>query len=481
MSATTADRSRALGQVTVDNLPDNVLLEIFYFHTEHFLFHDAYTSPSWNQLTQVCRRWRYIVLESPRRLDLRVICSDRTPTRASLDIWPPFPIIIFYYRNPGPPRLAAPVDEQGVQNLIAALEHRDRTFEIFFVSMEVSVFEKLVAVMQEPLPALKKFRVIISDELHVAPALPETFLGGYAPRLESLSLGGIGFPSLPRLISSATHITDLCLLHIPDSGYISPEDMATCVAMLLNLECLSIGFQSPLSRPLRISPLPLTRAVLPALLDFSFGGVSEYFEDLVSRIDTPLLGLLHVTFFMDLIFDIPRLRNFINRAEFLGPFNQAEMVFYGPLIEMILGSPTSSRFQLEIKCERPDWQLSSMMQIFNQQLPLLFHVEELEIREPRFTPLRWKNDPDMGPSQWLELFHLFISVQSLYVSESLVPPVAAALRDITRETAMEVLPALCNLWLEGLQSSGPVQEGLNTFVAARQLSDHPIVIRRWEP
>ena len=478
MSATTADRSRALGQVTVDNLPDNVLLEIFYFHTEHSLFRDAYTSPSWNQLTQVCRRWRYIVLESPRRLDLRVICSDRTPTRASLDIWPPFPIIIFYYCNPGIPRLAAPVDEQGVQNLVAALEHRDRTFEIVFVSMEVSVFEKLVAVMQEPLPALTKFYVMISDELPVAPALPETFLGGYAPRLESLSLGGIAFPSLPRLISSTTHITELCLLDIPDSGYISPEDMATCVAMLPNLECLSIRSRSPLSRPLRISPPPLTRAVLPALIYLSFGGVSEYFEDIVSRIDTPLLGLLSVAFFMDLVFDIPRLRNFINRAEFLGPFNQAEMKVSGPLIEMILGSPTPSRFQLEIKCERPDWQLSSMTQIFSQQLPLLFHVEELEIRE---SYLRWKNDPDMEPSQWLELFHLFISVQSLYVSESLVPPVAAALRDLTRETAMEVLPALCNLWLEGLQSSGPAQEGINTFVAAPQLSDHPIVIRRWEP
>jgi hypothetical protein len=164
-----ADRSRALGQVTIDNLPDNVLLEIFDFYTERSPFPHAHISPSWKRLTQVCRRWRFIVLESPRRLDLRVISSDRTPTRASLDIWPPFPIIIFYYRHPGIPSLAAPVDEQGVQNLIAALEHRDRTFEIFFAYMEVSVFENLVTVMQEPLPALTKFYVKISDELHVAP------------------------------------------------------------------------------------------------------------------------------------------------------------------------------------------------------------------------------------------------------------------------------------------------------------------------
>jgi len=70
-----------------------------------------------------------------------------------------------------------------------------------------------------------------------------------------------------------------------------------------------------------------------------------------------------------------------------------------------------------------------MAQIFSQ-LPLLFHVEELQICTDG-----WNHDLDREPPQWLELFRLFTSVQSLYVCESMVPTVAAALRDLTKETA----------------------------------------------
>jgi hypothetical protein len=81
--------------------------------------------------------------------------------------------------------------------------------------------------------------------------------------------------------------------------------MVNCLAALPNLSRLSIGFRSPLSRPVEITPFPLTRAVLPALYNFSFEGVSEYLEDLIARINTPQLHLLKLTFFMDLIFDLP--------------------------------------------------------------------------------------------------------------------------------------------------------------------------------
>jgi hypothetical protein len=39
---------------------------------------------------------------------------------------------------------------------------------------------------------------------------------------------------------------------------------------------------------------------------------------------------------------------------------------------------------------------------------------------------------------------------------------------------------LQNIFLEGLQPSGPVQEGIVKFVAARQLSGHPITVSLWE-
>jgi hypothetical protein len=256
--------------------------------------------------------------------------------------------------------------------------------------------------------------------------------------------------------------------------------MATSLAALPNLESLSIGFRSPPSHLLQISPRRLTRAALPSLSDLYFSGVSEYFEDFVAQIDTPRLTQLSIMFFMDLIFDIPRLRNFIDRTEGLKPFNQATMWFSGRTIEISLGSPT--QLELQIRCERPDWQLSSMTEIFGQQLPLLSLVEQLEICEAfsSWGEWEWKDDPDMDSSQWLELFRLFVAAQSLHISEKLVFPVARALQDLTGQMATEVLPALRTLSLEGLEPSGPVHEAIKSFAIARQPSHHPVVIQQWD-
>jgi hypothetical protein len=67
----------------------------------------------------VCRRWRYIVFAAPRRLDLRLVCTDRTPVVRKLDVWPALPIVIRAAGHGG-------FDD----NTIAALEHNDRISEI---------------------------------------------------------------------------------------------------------------------------------------------------------------------------------------------------------------------------------------------------------------------------------------------------------------------------------------------------------------
>jgi hypothetical protein len=366
------------------------------------------------------------------------------------------------------------VDEKSVANVIAAVEHgHDRISDISINNINGSELDKLAAAMQQPFPTLKNFS--LTSYGHSVPVLPETFLGGSAPLLEYFDLGGIPFPTFPQSIVSSTHILDLNIYNIPHSGYISPNAMVACLAALPNLEDLYIGFQSPLSRPPQITPPPRTRVVLPALTELFFWGVSEYFEDFVAQTDTPLLNKLHVTFFMDLIFEIPRLRHFIGRAEKLGPFDQTGMMVNDRAIRISVGS-----FELWIQCERPDWQLSSMVQIFGQQLPLLSHVEQLEIIQSTRANIEWIDNPDMDPSLWLELFRLFIAVHSLRVSDKLVPPIAASLQELTGERAMEVLPALHSLYLEGLEPSGPLREGIKSFVASRQQCDHPVVVQSWE-
>jgi len=448
-------------------LPDNALLEIFLFYKDD-PSNDAIVSWRWNPLTQVCQRWRYVVFGSPRRLDLRLVCTSTTPVSRLLHIWPPFPIIVY--------RPSA-VDTNGVENIIAALECHDRLSIIYIDDIRDPEVEKLFTVLHEPLPLLTRFFLESADEYDESvPVLPETFLGGSAPRLQAFVLRGIPFPSFPKFILRFTHIAFLHLLDIPNSGYISPEVMATCLTALPNLEDLAIGFRSPPSGLLQLSPPHLTRAALPPLSFLFLSGASEYFEDFVARIDTPRLTELRITFFMNLIFDIPRLRNFIDRTEGLKPFNQAAIQFSGWMVIIVFGSPI--RFGFQIECERPDWQLSSITQIFSEQLSLLSHVEQLELRGVGSGD--WKDDPDMDSSQWLELFRLFVTAQTLHVSKRFVSPVARALQDLTGQTATEVLPVLRTLFLEGLQPSGPVHEAMKSFDTARQLSHQPVLIQRWE-
>jgi hypothetical protein len=451
-----------LGQVKIDMLPDDVLLEIFDFYREGIIDTRWIYPWRWKILIQVCRRWRCVIFGSPRRLKLQIVCTNTTPTRTSLAIWPPFPIHI----------ACVYIDEKSVENVIAAVElGHDRVLHISIDNIKGSALEKLATAMQQPLPALTSFSLISYDWQSV-PVLSETFLGS-APRLKLFILQGVPFPTFPQYILSYTHICYLRILDIPDSGYISPNAMVACLAALPNLEFLHIGFRSPISRPPQITPPPRIRIVLPALTELLFIGVSEYLEDFVARIDTPLLDTFDITFFMDLNFEIPQLGHFIRRAGRLEPLDQARMTFDDDVINV----EVSPRFWLQIRCEfeRPDWQLSLMVQIFGQ---LLSHVEQLEICQSSLDGVDW-TDPDMDSSPWLELFHLFIALQRLYVSEELVTPVAAALQELTEGGTMGVLPALQSLFLQGPEPSGPVPEGVQSFVAARQLSDHHIAVQRW--
>jgi hypothetical protein len=78
-------------------LPDDVLLEIFVFYRGQY----RYANPGsplwkWHFLVHVCQKWRQIVFASPRRLDLQIFCTNKTPVRKNLGIWPALPLVIEY-------------------------------------------------------------------------------------------------------------------------------------------------------------------------------------------------------------------------------------------------------------------------------------------------------------------------------------------------------------------------------------------------
>src|SRR6266852_5443496 len=76
-------------------LPDEVLLEIFDFYVVMSPWHSFKARiEAWQSLVHVCRRWRSVVLGSPRRLNLRLYCTPETPAKNKLDVWPALPIIV---------------------------------------------------------------------------------------------------------------------------------------------------------------------------------------------------------------------------------------------------------------------------------------------------------------------------------------------------------------------------------------------------
>ncbi|KAI0249436.1 hypothetical protein BJV78DRAFT_1354257 [Lactifluus subvellereus] len=154
-------------------------------------------------------------------------------------------------------------------------------------------------------------------------------LGRICPTSTVTLLSGIQFPALPKLLLSARGLVYLTLHSVPHTGYISPEAMVTCLSALTKLETFGLRFQSPSSRPDRGSqrPLPLTRVDLPALTWLDFEGVSEYLEDLLARINTPVITTTFITFFNRVVFNIPQLFEYLSRTEALGSAKRAELFF----------------------------------------------------------------------------------------------------------------------------------------------------------
>ena len=65
------------------------------------------------------------------------------------------------------------------------------------------------------------------------------------------------------------------------------------------------------------------------------------------------------------------------------------------------------------------------------------------------------------------------------LSPEIAPHIALVLLDLVGESVTELLPVLQNIFLEDLQPSGLVLEGIEQFVAARQLVSHPVSVSRW--
>ena len=461
-------------RATIHALPDNVLLEIFKFHVDEAskgtIFHDH---DAWHTLVHVCPRWRLVVLASPRRLDLHILCTNKNQVEKNLNIWPQLPIAIQAFSDTDTDTSPPP----GETNIIAALKHHHRVSKVTIDGVPNSLLEEFGA-MKDPFPALTELR-LQSNEANPL-VLPDSFLPGTAPCLQTLHLCGISFPALPKLFLSTSDLVELYFQHVPPSGYISPEALVTGLSVLTRLKTFSLINPSPRSWTDRANPLLFTRVVLPSLTKFFFKGHSEYLERIMSQIDCPLLDYTWITISSSdqLAFDTPQFRHFISRTETFKAPHRADIAFAEDFVGVVLfrrkGIVDCKKLELQIPCSQSSWQISAITHVCSTLLPPLPTLERLGICEHRFSKPQWQ--VNIVNTQWLQLFHPFSSVKNLFLSEELVQLVAPALQELTGGGVTEVFPALQNIFVLGLEPSETVQEAIGQFIAKRQLSDRPVAV-----
>ncbi|KAH9169983.1 hypothetical protein EDB89DRAFT_2230940 [Lactarius sanguifluus] len=467
---------RYTNATTIDMLTDNVLLEIFDFCRKD---HDQCPSGpiwKWYLLAHVSWRWRQIISASPRRLNLEILCRDRTPVRKNLGIWPVVPIVMRYGQYDWD--TVAPDDED---NVIAALEHPDRVCRIG-LHITRSQLRRITKAMQEPFPVLTRLSISTEDEY--VPIIPSRFLAGSAPCLREIKITSIPFPALPTFLLSVSDLVELKLHQIPRTGYISPEVMVAHLAALPRLKILDIGFLTPSPLPGRTPP-PLTRTVLPALNYFA--GACEYMEDFVALIDAPQLRSIEICYFDPIVFGVPRLSEFINRSESLkrtlsrhcqvmiddtdDTINQAINCYIGATTDKVQHREPETGIYVYFLCHGMDRKFLHLALVFGCISPVLdiihfaINSETLEPwLEPPFSP------EDVDYFEWLHL-HTFSSVQTLFVAAIFAGRVSPVLEDIAGDPVTEFLPALELLCLEDQPISS-----VDQFLAARRDSGHPVTI-----
>ena len=218
--------------------------------------------------------------------------------------------------------------------------------------------------------------------------------------------------------------------------------------------------------------------MLPALTSLRFIGDNEYLEDILSRIDAPLLNCIEIEPFNEVVFDARQLRHFISRTEAFKEAHRAVVESYGSSMVFVVLSRrvTADHIDHKLLGSRTSpkqwyWRVSSFAQFCSSALPPLPTLESLEIRQGGE---HWQGS--MGHTEWLEFLRPFTSVKNLVLSREAARYLAPALQELNLKNVTGILPALETLSLKASARSGPTQEAIAQFVATRQLSGRPVAV-----
>ena len=430
----------------------------------------------WHRIIQVCRRWRYLALESAFHLRLSLVCGRGTPVADMLAHSPPaVPLIIDHFDDNY--RDLTAEDEEGI---IFALQHRDRVRRIRLLK-HIPTLQKLITALDGEFPILEI--LLIKHQRYHRPVvekipnlnLPETFR---APNLRQLMLMNFTISIQSPLLTTMWNLVTLSLLKIPSCAYFHPNTLLQWLSLMPQLEILYFSFNCykpsrDVERHLLRTPV-MTRVTLPNLHLLGFRGTSAYLEVLLHWLTIPLLAELHVHFFYRMIYSIPHLRHFMINARNIR-LKTAKFNFLKDLLRVTAYPHFGARvvtLQINLGGRHLNWQVVSAAQVFNTLRTVFSTVEHLILSYDRHNvSSEWNNEADRA--RWRELLGSFGNVKTLRVEYGLVEQVDRALQPGEGESPTELLPELQELSYRG------TLRAFTLFVEARQNPGRPVTLVRF--
>ena len=419
----------------------------------------------WYKPTQVCRRWRHLILASPSYLGLSLVCGGRsgTPVADMLVHSPPFPLIIDHRDN---------IFWQDPEGTRLALEHRDRV-RCIRLRMRILPLMNLIASIDGSFPLLEYLYICPLNWPNMGCPFPFTLR---APNLRHLVLHGSSFPfQSPLLVGLVT----LILEGNPSANF-GPTELLQQLSLMPHLETFRITFPRTLSnqhveRKFLRKPLS-THVTLPTLRWFGFGGPSAYMEVVLPRITAPLLKITEIASSTSDLLNLTSSIIFTLRSmcETEDPKLCDVKVTFNNVYALVTMYPhrrtdmPTLRLRIFLTMS-----LESPAQVFDGIRAVFTEVESLTL-EDEISYGHLKKRAIRTGSRWCELLRSFDKVRTLHVSGSdLIEGLSRSLRPHDGESAIELLPMLRVL---SFPKGSHVGESCRSLIAIRQNAGHPVII-----
>jgi len=429
----------------------------------------------WYKLVHVCRRWRYLILQSASHLGLSLLCTHRTQVADMLARSPPLPLVIDHADER---RSLTPEDEEGIK---LALRHHDRVRRIR-LAMFIPCLPELVKSIDKEFPILEYLCIDPLTYDDDGLVFPETFR---APNLRHLVLVNFALPVGSSLLATAAGLVTFSLSSIPPSISWSSTDLLHRVSSMPHLETFGISFRS--AAPNRVverqavNMQNVTHVVFPNLRWLGFQGGSTYMETLLPRMTTPRLEKLQIYLFDELPVSVTNLQQFISNSEILR-FTGASLRFgrMGFALQAYprKGSRTYA-LSMVIYHGGDDWPLSSTAQMLGVLGPVFSGVMHLSFSICDKDHVLWLGLPtynEADRAQWRDILRPFNNVKTLRVEDALIRETSRALKVHDGESTMDLLPDLRELICSTKVDADDLFDTFAAFIEARQHAGHPVTL-----